>query len=190
MEKDFLPEIFGQRALIIDFMKKQGFTLVELLIYVAILGSILVLLSGFFWNIISANIKENSYQEVQQNGSFSLIKMTQEIKKAKSIISPLPGSTSDSLSLEMQNPNLNPTIFDLAEGKLRITRGSNPPIELTTDRVVVSNLIFRNLSYSKSPGTIRIEIKIEHSNPGGKIEYQALINLKTSVSLVKGGAGP
>ena len=65
---------------------KKAFTLIEFLIYMAILATILVLMSGFFWNIIFGNIKETSYQEVQQNGRFALTKITQEIKKATGII--------------------------------------------------------------------------------------------------------
>jgi len=167
-----------------------GFTLIELLIYIAIVGTILVLMTGFFWNIALGYIKENSYQELQQNGRFALMKMEQEIKKARGIIAPMPGSTANNLSLEMANPSLNPTIFDLNEGKLRITQGTNPFYELTTDRVVVGNLQFTNLSYTETPGTVRIEMVLSHLNPGGLIEYQASINLTTTVSLFEGGASP
>ncbi|KPJ57113.1 hypothetical protein AMJ49_02320 [Parcubacteria bacterium DG_74_2] len=167
-----------------------GFTLIEFFIYIAILISILALTTGFLWNVVLGNIKENSYQEVQQNGRFSLTKITQEIKKAEGIINPPLGFSTDSLSLEMADSNLNPTIFYLAEGKLTITQGSNPPYPLTSDRVVIKNLKFTNLSYENTPGTIRIEMTIEHSNPTGRIEYQASIDFKLTVSLVESGATP
>jgi len=171
-------------------VKNQGFTLIELLIYIAILASVLVLITGFFWNIALGYIKENSYQELQQNGRFALTKMSQEIKKAKSIISPAPGFSVNSLSLEMANPALNPTILDLSSGKLRITQGTGPSYELTTDRAIVNNLQFTNLSYNNTPGTIKIELGLNHLNPGGLSEYQASINLTTTVSLLEAGASP
>lgn len=174
----------------LKIMKNQGFTLIELLIYMAILGSVLVLMTGFFWNIALGYTKENSYQELQQNGRFALTKMSQEIKMAKRIISPAPGLSATSLSLEMANASLNPTIFGLNEGKLRIIQGTNPPYELTTDRAIVSNLKFTNLSYDNTPGTVRIEIELNHFNPGGFTAYQANINLITTVSLLEGGASP
>jgi len=169
---------------------RKGFTLIEFLIYIAIVSSILVLISGLLWNIVFGNIKETAYQEVQQNGRFALTKISQEIKKAIGINSPSPGNSANSISLVMANPNLNPTIFDLADGKLRISQGTNPPIELTTDEVIVSNLKFTNLSYEATPGTIRIEMTISHLNPANRMEYQASIDLKTTVSLVPGGAAP
>jgi len=162
---------------------KKGFTLIELLLYTAIISLVLVSVTGFFWNIASGNIKEKSYQEVQQNGRFAMTKITQEIKKAIGINNPVPSSSANSLSLVMSEPNLNPTIFDVSGGKLRITQGALAPIELTTDQVVVSNLQFTNLSYLNTPGTLRVEMTLENLNPSGKTEYQASLDLKTTVSL-------
>jgi Tfp pilus assembly protein PilW len=169
---------------------KKGFTLIEFLIYIGIVGLILVLMTNLFWNVILGGTKENSYQEVQQNGRFALLKMKQEIKKAVGINSPSSGSSADSLSLAMTNPVLNPTVFDLNGGKLRITQGSSFPIEITTDQVDVISLRFTNLSYLDTPGTIMVEMTIENLNPANRNEYQASIDLKTTISLVEGGASP
>jgi len=166
----------------------KGFTLIEFLIYIAIVGVILVIIVGFLWNTILGNIKETCYQEVQQNTRFALAKITQEIKKATGINSPLPGDSSNSLSLTMATTHLNPTVFDVVNGKLRITQGSGTSYYLTSDRVRVGSLQFTNLSYSETPGTIRIEMTLDHINPGNRTEYQASVSLKSSVTLVPGGA--
>jgi len=192
MKKGFTPTPIKHKALFKCRQKRPvldmvwGFTLIELLLYIAIISLVLVFVTGFFWNIVSGNIKENSYQEVQQNGRFVMTKITQEIKKAIGINSPASGSSANSLSLIMSDSNLNPTIFDVSGGKLRITQGVLAPIELTTDQVLVSNLQFTNLSYLNTPGTLRVEMTLKNLNPSGKNEYQASIDLKTSVSLLKG----
>ncbi len=165
----------------------RGFTLIELLIYIAILATILVVTTSFLWAVIFGNIKEGSFQEVQQNGRFALTKITQEIKKATGINSPLPGFSSNTLSLAMAAINLNPIVFDVVDGKLRITQGTGGPYALTSDQVTVSSLQFTNLSYLDSPGTIQIEMTIERNNPGARTEYVASINLKSSITLVPGG---
>lgn len=169
-------------------MQTRSFTLIEFLLYIGILVIVLVFSGGFLWNFIFGNIKETSYQEIQQNGRFVLTKMSQEIKKATGINHPPPGTTAAFLSLAMATTSANPTVFDLIDGKLRITKGSSVPLELTSDQVVVSNLQFTNLSYENTPGTVRIEMKIDHINPGNRIEYQASIELKSTVSLAPGGA--
>jgi len=172
-------------------MKNQGLTLIELLIYIAILSSVLVLITGFFWNIALGYIKETSYQEVQQNARFALTKITQETKKTTGINHPPPGTTAAFLSLTMADISVNPTVFDAVDGKLKITQGS-PPISyyLTSDQVIVSSLQFTNLTATGTLGTIRIEMTIDYTNPSGRIEYQASINLKSTVSLIPGGAAP
>jgi len=168
----------------------NGFTLIEFLLYIGILVTILALTGGFLWNIIFGSIKEASYQEVQENGRFILAKITQEVKKATGINSPLAGATSTTLSLAMAATSTDPTVFDLVNGQLKITRGASGPYELTSDQITVSNLRFTNLSYPDTPGTIRIEITLEHVNPGNRIEYQASADFKSTVSLVPGGATP
>lgn len=170
-------------------MRNKGLTLIELIIYIAMLAIILVLITGFLWLIVSGNIKETSYQEVQQNARFALAKIIQETKKATGVNNPAPGNSANSLSLIMVAPHLNPTVFDLVGGKLRITQGTGEPYELTSDQVKVSALTFTNLSYLDTPGTIKIEITIDHINPGNRMEYQASTNLTSSVALVPGGAG-
>lgn len=170
-------------------MRNSGLTLIEFTIYIAIIGVISVLMIGFLWNIIFGNIKAVSYQEVQENARFALTKMTQEIKKAIEIYSPsVSDPPADSLTLTMADNSS--TIFDVVEGKLRITQGNQGPYELTSDQVIVSNLNFTNLSYQDTPGTIRIEITIEHINSSNRVEYLASINLKSTVSLFQAGAAP
>lgn len=171
-------------------MRRQGFTLIEFIIYIAIVAFILVLMTGFLWDTISGDIKETSYQEVQQNGRFTLAKIIQETKRATSINNPLPGISANSLSLAMANPSFNPTIFDLYQGKLRIIQGTDGPYDLTTNGVIVGNLKFTNLSFVDTPGTIRIEMEINHINPSGRVEYQSSMDFKSTVSLLPGGAAP
>ena len=162
----------------------RGFTLVEFIIYVGILSIVLVLITGFLWTIVLGNIKETSFLEIQQNARFALAKIIHETKKATGI-----NSAGDNfLSLQMADPNLNPTVFDVDGGKLRITQGTNGPYDLTSDQVIVSALTFTNLSYPDTPGTIQIEMTIDYINPGNLMEYQASVNLKSTVALILGGA--
>lgn len=169
-------------------MRDSGFTLIEFLLYIAIIAVILVLITGFLWDIILGSLKENSWEEVRQNANFSLTKINQEIKRAVGINSPVPGSSSNVLSLAVTSSLSDPTIIDAVDGKLRITKGSSIPEELTSDLVRVVVLQFTNLSYPQTPGTVRIEMTIEHINPDNRNEYSASMDLKSTVSLFPGGA--
>ena len=162
----------------------KGFTLIELVVYAGILAIILVLIFNFSWQIIYGEIKSQTLLETQQNARFAMEKITRNIEKASAINSPAPGSSSNTLSLKMPETNLDPTVFEIFNDKLRIIEGTNTPLELTSDRVLVKNLQFTNLSYQNTPGTIRIEITIDHKNPTGQNPYSASFALESSVSLL------
>jgi len=166
-----------------------GFTLIELIIYIGIVAIILLVAFNFGWEIIYGNVKSRVVRETQQNARFAMERIAREIRKARAINTPGPGGSSNILSLEMADPNLDPTVFDVSDGKLRIAQGTLGPYELTNDRVIVSALQFTNLSYQGTPGTIQLDIVIGHANPAGRTEYVASVDLNSTISLVPGGAG-
>lgn len=162
----------------------RAFTLIELIIYIAIVGLILVVASTFAWQIIQGNIKLSAYREVEQNANFAMEKIAKAIQNSSKIVQPEdPGDETDYLFLRMPDPAKTLTEFKIFDGKITMSEGAAGPYPLTTDRVEVTNLKFTNLSYEDTPGTVRIEMTIEHLNPGGRSEYQASISLENSVNL-------
>ena len=197
--KGFTPlEKFGENTKSITMLEKlrsikklnllnslTGFTLIELLIYMGIVAVILVVIFNFGWEIIYGDVKSRAMREVQQNSRFAMEKISESILAASDINNPASGSTSNSLSLSMQDLNLDPTIFEIVDSKLKITQGVNGPYELTNNRVKVTNLQFTNFSYTDTPGTIRVQITIEHVNPNNLNQYEASLDTKDTISLRK-----
>ncbi|MFQ6083749.1 MAG: hypothetical protein ACE5WD_10355 [Candidatus Aminicenantia bacterium] len=161
----------------------NGFTLIELIIYIGIVAGVLLVVLNFGWEIIYGDVKSQTIREVQQNMRFSMEKINESILGAKTISSPPFGSSSDSLSLTMQDLNLDPTIFEVINNKLTITQGGDGPYELTNDRVRVDNLNFTNVSYEGAPGAIRVQITLEHVNPNNLKQYEASLEAETTISL-------
>lgn len=162
---------------------KKSFTLIELLIYLGIVAGLLIASGAFTWSIIKGSVKSASVREVQQNGRLAMEIVTREIKAASGINNPTTGESADILSLIMSDSGLNPTIFELSDDKIFLSQGVDGPYALTTDQVLVSNLNFTNLSYTDTPGTIRIEMTLDYNNLGELLEYNASIDLITTVSL-------
>lgn len=127
----------------------KGFTLIELIIYIAIVAVILVLASGFAWNIIQSDTKAACYREVQQNGRFAMEKITRALRAGEAA-----------------------TIFSVSGGILY-----QNGVEMTTEQVSVSNLQFTLVS-----NTYKINLAIEYNNPEGGSEYEASIDLESTVS--------
>lgn len=97
----------------------KAFTLIELIIYVAIVSVVLILISGFAWNIIYGNAKNAALREIQQNARFAMEKITQAIRAG-------------------QNPTTAFTVIDYT-----LYQGAVP---LTTSQVKVTNLQFTLIS--------------------------------------------
>lgn len=161
----------------------RGFTLIELIIYITILAGILSLLFNFGWEIIHGDIKSQSIREVQQNSRFVMGKITENILGSIGINNPSDGNSDNFLSLEMEDTDLNPMVFRLSDGRLTITQGGNGPYDLTSSRVVATDLEFINISYENTPGTIKIKMNIEYLNPNNLNQYESSLYTEETVSL-------
>jgi prepilin-type N-terminal cleavage/methylation domain-containing protein len=160
-----------------------GFTLIELLIYIALVS---IFLSGailFTWDIMYARVKGNTQRLVDRNLVLAGRRLDFEIKKASSI-----GTLSPQyLSLNMSNPDDNPTVFDISNNQLRIGIGNdancpvNNPCFLTSDQVLVESLNFNNLSQGDSKH-ISFNLTIS-SNLGDKSAYQFEQSISGSTEL-------
>ncbi len=129
---------------------QRGFTLVELLLYVSIIGAIVLSVAGFLSLLMQSRVKNQTISEVEQQGIQVMQIITQTGRNAGSI-------------------NFT-TAFDLSGGVIRINDGSGP-VALTNSRVTASGLTFQNLSRAGTPGTIRIQFTLTHINPSGRNEY-------------------
>lgn len=150
---------------------KNGFTLVELLLYAAVVSTAVLALSALLLINLQAQIKNQTIAEVNQQGTQVMQIITQAIRNSEGITSPVAGASSSSLSLDVVLGASDPTVFDLSSGTVRITEGAESAIPLTNSSVAVSALNFQNLSRSGTFGTVRVQFTITHVNPEGRNEY-------------------
>ncbi len=161
----------------------KGFSLIEILIYLAIIALIVVVLANFAINFFSAKTKAETMREVEQNMRFAQEKMTRTIRNAAGINSPIFGSSASSLSLSMADGAKDPTIFQVSGGQLTIKEGVSSAVAITSSKVNVSSLTFTNVSYAGTKGTVRIEITIDYNNPASQPDYQYQLSESTSATV-------
>lgn len=150
---------------------KKGFTLIEILLYTGLAALLLAGISSFFFLILRSRVKSQTAAEVEQQGTQIMQIVTQAIRNAENINSPLAGSSSNSLSLDAAGMGADPTVFDASAGISRIKEGSESAVNLNNSRVQISNLDFSNLSRAGTPGNIKVQFTLTHQNPGGRNEY-------------------
>lgn len=100
------------------YQGQGGFTLIELLLYVAIVGTLLIAVSGFFALTAESRIKNQSIVEVDQQGAAAMNRITQTIRNATAVTAPSLGATSSSLTLTVPTAGLSPALFDVSGGSV------------------------------------------------------------------------
>ncbi|MDA2922329.1 type II secretion system GspH family protein [Patescibacteria group bacterium AH-259-L07] len=166
----------------------KAFTLIEILLYTAIIGVIVVSFVTFSISISDSKNKAYVATEVQENARMALKVISQKIRAADDVDigASVFGSDPGVLSLSMADASRNPTIIELDSdnGSLQITEGVNNPVQITTNRVNVTNLVFTNVTPSNvSRESIHIQITVAYNNASGDIEYTYSQSLQTAVSL-------
>jgi len=132
----------------------------------------ITVIMAFAGMMIEGRVKQQSIAEVEGQGSQIVEYMSQIIRNAKSITSPITGGSGSTLVLEVYDGAKSPTVFDLSTGTIRITEGSNSPIALSSSLVDATNLSFSNTTLGSTSGTIKIQFDLARINNSGRNEYE------------------
>jgi type II secretory pathway pseudopilin PulG len=164
----------------------KGFTLIETLIYIAIIGT--AISSFVVFSISIGNSRNKSYviQEVHGNARVALDLISQRIRNASSVN--ISASTFDIdpgvLSLAMVDSTKNQTLINLTgnDGTLQITEGVSSALPIVSDEVKITNLIFTNLTASSAREHIRIQMTVEYAK-SDDVYYTYAKSFQTAESL-------
>jgi prepilin-type N-terminal cleavage/methylation domain-containing protein len=165
------------------YKNNPGFTLVELLLYVAISSIILLLASLFMSTLLESQVKNQTIAEVNQQGIQVMQTITQTLRNSSIINTPTIGISGATLSVNTNLSSTTPSVFDLSGGVIRIKEGSGATISLTNSKVIASNLVFSNLSRTGTPGIVRISFNLSAVNNSNRNEYSFSKNFVDSASL-------
>lgn len=169
-----------------DLRNTKGFTLVETIIYIAIISGVLLTFVSFSWNISNAKNKVRAQTEVQANIRIALNMIAQKIQSAASVSTTQSVFNVDPgvLYLNMNSSTLNPTIFSLSSdnGQLQIKEGNYTTSTVTTAQVGVTNLIFTNLSVSSTKENVGINMGVSF-DASSDVSYRYSQSLQTAVSV-------
>lgn len=157
---------------------QKGYTIVEMLLYIAIFSLIIGTIMSIALSISNQRIQNQITQEVDYQGQLAMTNITQTLRNGSTINTPTPGSYSSSLSLNTPVVANNPSIYDSfsSQGvnKLRLKQGVANAEYLTSSRVSISNLTFTNRAITGGRDSIDISFTLTYNNPSGKpqLNYQ------------------
>jgi prepilin-type N-terminal cleavage/methylation domain-containing protein len=162
---------------------QHGYTLVELLLYMAISAILLTTIVIFFGMMLDARIKNQSINEVNQQGEAAMEYIAQTVRNANSITLPVGAGSASSLTLAVPTGTLSPTVIDVANGALEVKEGAAAYVALTNNKVQVTNLTFINLTRSGTLGAVQISMTIKRVNTAGRNEYDYQKTFTTTAAL-------
>ncbi len=166
-------------------MKKKGFTLLELIIYLAIISGAIVSFTYFILSVSNSRTKTYVAQEVHANARTALELISQRIRASNGVVSVTPSVLT--LDFSTAIPAKHPTAIDRdANNALRITEDTDgtPVVStLTSSEVKITTLIFTNVTAPGTRENIRINMTMEYNNPSGSPAFSYTKSFTTAVSV-------
>lgn len=170
---------------------KNGFTLTEILVYVAVLAVIMTAVAVLFFGVISAANKAQVTQETLESVRFAMEAMSYEIRMADGVYDPTSVFDSNPGQLSLETSSFLPSgesssyvDFYLCAGRLCVKRESQDPVALTSDRVVINNLVFKKI-ITGGMVSVAIDLGAHYANYGNKPEFQIAVNASSTIALRK-----
>lgn len=150
--------------------KEKGFTLIEMVVYVALIGVIFVVLFEIIFFIIRANNKIIALTKISSNAHSAMERMTYEIVNSQNIYLPTSNFSSSDAQLSLATEigaSLNEEItfvdFYIEDGTLFLKKEGINPIALISSDVSVSDLEF--LYYkNNSRESVTIDMTVNSKN--------------------------
>jgi len=160
----------------------HGFSLLELLIYVAILSVLVVVVSNAFISLSKARLQSQVRGEVHDSLRFAMDKIKLDIKNASSVTNPSSG-TDSTLVVVVSGVDIT---YDVTGGVLRRTEGVNTPIDVTGNNIFVDTFSLTkisntNLILNETTTAIQINMTIHYNS--SNIDLLHSSSFQTTVTL-------
>lgn len=152
-----------------------GFTLIEVLMVVFLLGIVVVIGSNLFFSILRGASKAEIEKEVKQNGDYAMNVIGRMVRNAQNC-------SEVSGVLTVTNPDGQTTDF-FCQPSGDITRiASNAGVFLTSDKVTATNCTF-SCDSTKTPPIVNISFDLSQKGTDLRPEEKAQVHFQTTVGL-------
>jgi prepilin-type N-terminal cleavage/methylation domain-containing protein len=169
---------------------KRGFTLIELVVYVAVLGMVLASVLAFLLWTVKSQAKTNAMRQVLAAGQRTLEIFSREVAAASSVYTPtsvfnsFPGQFSLQTGAYVPVGETSSYIdFYQCGDKFCMKRESQNPLAITSDKVSLTNLTFLHLVTGQGRSSVQITLTLAAKTSSLNPEYQASITLTDTVTL-------
>ncbi|OHA47878.1 MAG: hypothetical protein A2806_02450 [Candidatus Terrybacteria bacterium RIFCSPHIGHO2_01_FULL_48_17] len=167
---------------------KGGFTLIEALLYIALLAMVITSAVGVTFMVLGNREKGISVAEAQENASLVYARISQNVRASDFVVRSGGTRTLFDINpgrLSLQMPSGQVTIDTYTKEvllgnrtftirKLRFDDGSQV-VDLTSDLVDVTQFVIRDRRQGTEPDTIKVEFTVQYFNPDQISLYDAQV---------------
>jgi len=163
----------------------RGFTILELVVYVAVVGAVLTVAVSFLAEFSVTQQKTLVGAEVSHNARFAIARLSADVRDADgvntgaSVFDTNPGT----LSISMPTPALDPTVYSVSGGRLFVQQGTGPAVALTSSKTQVTEFTLDDVSVSGKTRAVRVHLTLKNINVGNLVEQEAVANIETTVRI-------
>ena len=143
----------------------RGATLLEFLVYLAVISVVLVAATSFAYEFAAGRAKAAAFQETERNTQLAIARITAEVRQAVGFNAgdSAFGSHPGRLSLALADGSKSPTVFYVDAGQLLVQQGAGPVLPLTSSKVQVSEFIVDDLSTASGKSKlVRVRLKVDY----------------------------
>ena len=165
---------------------QKGYTLIELVIYMGLLGMLLVILSQFFIGALNVQLVSKADSAVEQDGAYLLQRLTYDLHRATAVTQPSLGQTVATLSATIVDSGVNNSYIYTIDGENMMLTIAGSPVQLNSDQSTISNFSLSRIGNSgqlqTAKDTIRVAFTVKSkaitSSGAQSLDYQTTISLR------------
>lgn len=167
------------------FRTRAAFTLIELILYIGLTAMVVVSVMRIMLTVTGTREKTGTLHTVQHELRFVMDTISYTARNAVAVQtgSSVFNSATGTLVLTMSGTGINPTRFFLSGSNVYMQQASASAQALTSSRVLVDRLEFRNRSPANTYGTYRIYIHATDAVQDSDVTYDDDMTLQTTISL-------
>ncbi len=176
----------------------KGFSLIEILITIVILGGITVILSQSFFSLSRSSFRSDAMKQIKQSGNFALQTIEKMIRESEAVVSVCDGNPISNKELLLINREGSQTRLhcasDMMEGGaiMRIASTSSSATQYLTPTYVTlggntcesSSLEFSCIASSRFVQSVQVKFRLspvgiqEQPIESSSIEFQTTVNVR------------
>ncbi len=142
---------------------QKGFTLIETILYSALLAIFLSATFLFVNNILSTSGNILERNELAANKEFIDYKLNWLISQATDVTVPAPGLSAASITITGPTPTIYPAVITLSNGQLMLSLAGAAANPITNNRIKVTSFIASHIDTSTDLQEMRVTINAQSS---------------------------